>query len=81
MLEALKKNYGWSDGVMRLYTTLAEDMLYKDPMNNCIFLDNHDMDRFYSVVGEDYAQFSNGYRTTAYTKEASRIYIMAQKFS
>jgi glycosidase len=60
MLEALKKNYGWSDGVMRLYTTLAEDMLYKDPMNNCIFLDNHDRDRFYSVAGEDYENFKMG---------------------
>ncbi len=60
MLEALKKNYGWSDGVMKLYTTLAEDMLYRDPMNNCIFLDNHDMDRFYSVAGEDYANFEMG---------------------
>jgi glycosidase len=60
MLEALKKNYGWTDGANRLYTTLAEDMLYKDPMNNCIFLDNHDMDRFYSVVGEDYSNFQMG---------------------
>lgn len=60
MLEGLKKNYGWSDGVMRLYTTLAEDMLYKNPMNNCIFLDNHDMDRFYSVAGENFANFQMG---------------------
>jgi neopullulanase len=60
MLEALKKNYGWSDGVMRLYTTLAEDMLYKNPMNNCIFLDNHDRDRFYSLVGEDFNNFRMG---------------------
>jgi glycosidase len=60
MLEALRKNYGWSNGVMQLYTTLAEDMLYKDPMNNCIFLDNHDRDRFYSVVGEDIANFQMG---------------------
>jgi neopullulanase len=60
MLEALKKNYGWSDGVMRLYTTLAEDMLYKNPMYNCIFLDNHDLDRFYSVAGEDFANFQMG---------------------
>lgn len=60
MLEALKKNYGWDNGVFKLYTTLAEDMLYKNPMNNCIFLDNHDMDRFYSVIGEDYATFKMG---------------------
>ncbi len=60
MLEGLKKNYGWSDGIMRLYTTLAEDMLYKDPLANCIFLDNHDMDRFYSVAGENFANFQMG---------------------
>jgi glycosidase len=60
MLEALKKKYGWSDGVMTLYTTLAEDMLYKNPMNNCIFLDNHDRDRFYSVVNENIENFKMG---------------------
>ena len=60
MLEAMKKKYGWTDGVNRLYMTLAEDMLYQNPMNNCIFLDNHDMDRFYSVVGEDYNSFKMG---------------------
>jgi len=60
MLEAVKKNYGWNDGVNRLYSTLAEDMLYKDPANNCIFLDNHDMDRFYSVAGEDFGNFKMG---------------------
>jgi neopullulanase len=60
MLEALKKNYGWSDGVMALYTTLAEDMLYKNPLNNCIFLDNHDRDRFYSVADENMNNFKMG---------------------
>jgi glycosidase len=32
--------------------TLAQDVLYKDPMRNCIFLDNHDMNRALSMVGE-----------------------------
>jgi neopullulanase len=59
MLDATKKNQG-RDAPNRLYNTLAEDMLYKDPMNNCIFLDNHDRDRFYSVIGEDYANFQMG---------------------
>ena len=60
LLDASKKNYGWNNGVNRLYTTLAEDMLYKDPMNNCIFLDNHDMDRFFSVAGEDWPSYKIG---------------------
>jgi neopullulanase len=44
------------DGVNKLYTTLSNDLLYKDPTRNVIFLDNHDMSRFFSQVGEDVAK-------------------------
>jgi neopullulanase len=74
MLEATKKNQGWNNGVNRLYTTIAEDMLYKDPMNNCIFLDNHDMDRFYSVVGEDFASFRIGMGLLLTMRGAPHLY-------
>ncbi len=59
-LDALNQPYGWNEGVNRLYQVLAQDLLYKNPMRNCIFLDNHDLDRFYSVVGEDLAKFKMG---------------------
>jgi glycosidase len=39
--------------VNQLYNTLSNDFLYEDPMRNVIFLDNHDMSRFFSQVGED----------------------------
>jgi glycosidase len=39
--------------VLQLYQTLSNDFLYKNPMANVIFLDNHDMSRFYSVMNED----------------------------
>lgn len=41
-----------SSGVGKLYQTASLDFLYKDPMTNVIFLDNHDMSRFFSQVGE-----------------------------
>jgi len=41
------------NGVMQMYQTLSNDFLYKNPMANVIFLDNHDMSRFFSVVKED----------------------------
>lgn len=41
------------NGVMQLYQTLSNDFLYHDPMLNVIFLDNHDMSRFFSVMNED----------------------------
>lgn len=52
-------SYGMKDaadqknGVEKLYSLLAQDFLYKNPLNNCIFLDNHDMDRIFSVLGDD----------------------------
>ena len=50
---AMQEKYGWNDGVTKLYTTLAQDFVYKDPSRNAIFLDNHDMTRFFSYVKED----------------------------
>jgi neopullulanase len=53
IVPALTEPFGWTEGVNKLYTTLSNDFLYKDPMRNVIFLDNHDMTRFFSQVGED----------------------------
>jgi glycosidase len=53
MLAAINEQPGWTSGVGKLYMTMAQDVLYGNPMNNCIFLDNHDMDRVFSVFEED----------------------------
>lgn len=57
MIAAAKEENAWSNGLIKLYYALAQDVLYEDPMKNCIFLDNHDMDRIFSVLGEDDAKF------------------------
>ncbi len=54
---ACNDKFGWTDGVNKLYTTTAQDYVYKDPMRQVIFLDNHDLPRFYSVVGEDTSKY------------------------
>jgi len=59
IMDAMNKDFGWDDGVNKLYTTLAQDFVYKDPTRNVIFLDNHDMSRFYSVVGEDINKYKS----------------------
>jgi neopullulanase len=56
IIPALTQPFGWTEGVNRLYTTLSYDYLYKDPSRNVIFLDNHDINRFFSVIGEDVAK-------------------------
>lgn len=50
---ALNQDFGWTEGVNKLYNTLSNDIVYKDPTRNLIFLDNHDMTRFFSTVNED----------------------------
>ena len=57
--DAMTKDFGWTDGVNNLYNTLAQDFVYKDPMRNVIFLDNHDMARFFSVVKEDETKYKS----------------------
>lgn len=51
--DALSQPFGWTQGAARLYYTLAKDILYKRPELNVTFLDNHDLSRIYSVLGED----------------------------
>jgi glycosidase len=53
IIPALTENFGWTEGVNKLYSTLANDYLYENPMNNVIFLDNHDKSRIFSVVKDD----------------------------
>lgn len=58
--EALTKEQGWTDGVSRIYYSLAQDYLYEHPENNVVFLDNHDLSRFWSMVGKDVNKFRTG---------------------
>lgn len=60
MLAGMNEAFGWMTGVNKIYNTLAGDILYKEPRNNCIFLDNHDMDRVFSVVNEDWKKLKMG---------------------
>jgi len=54
---ALNEAFGWTEGVNKLYTTTAQDFAYKDPMREVIFLGNHDLPRFYSVIKEDTTKY------------------------
>lgn len=51
--KGLNENFGWEEGFRRIELTLAHDLLYADPYANVTFLDNHDLSRIYSVLGED----------------------------
>lgn len=50
---AFNEDEGWDTGLARIYNVLAQDFVYGSAHNNVIFIDNHDLDRYYSSIGED----------------------------
>ncbi|MGD1846308.1 MAG: glycoside hydrolase family 13 protein [Salibacteraceae bacterium] len=58
--DAMEKEEDWTGGVSKIYYALVKDYLYKDPTRNVIFLDNHDLSRFYSMAQEDIGKFKMG---------------------
>ncbi|PSJ73349.1 alpha-amylase [Sphingobacteriales bacterium UPWRP_1] len=57
---ALNEPFGWTEGVSKLYTTLSNDFVYKNPMNHVIFLDNHDKTRFFTYIKQDLSKYKMG---------------------
>ncbi|WP_295802212.1 glycoside hydrolase family 13 protein [uncultured Microbulbifer sp.] len=55
--DGLEKPESWSTGLVTLYETLANDVLYPNPNNLVILGGNHDMSRLYSQLDEDPGKF------------------------
>ena len=53
----LNEQFGWYEGMRRLYHTLTQDYVYGDVMKNVVFLSNHDISRFYSLVNTNTDKF------------------------
>ena len=72
--DGLSSGMGWNKGFDRIYQTIAQDFLYQDPTTNLLFLDNHDTDRFLSVVNEDYNKFKMGITLLMTTRGIPQLY-------
>ncbi|MDX1637566.1 MAG: glycoside hydrolase family 13 protein [Balneolaceae bacterium] len=60
LVQALTEEESWGSGFVDLYEKLSYDYLYPDPNSLVIFPDNHDMDRFYRQVNNDYDLYKMG---------------------
>lgn len=58
--DALKESFGWNTGLSQIYYKLVDDVLYKNPENNILFLDNHDLDRFYGSIDQSWEDYKIG---------------------
>jgi glycosidase len=57
IVRAFSEKEGWSEGLNRLYDVLALDFLYPNPKDLVVFADNHDTERFFTAIHEDFSKF------------------------
>ncbi|GAB5525167.1 MAG: glycoside hydrolase family 13 protein [Roseivirga sp.] len=74
MRDGFNSDFGWETGIMKLYFALSQDRLYSDPMKNVIFMDNHDLNRFYSTLGENLDHFKMAYAFLLTTRGIPQVY-------
>jgi glycosidase len=76
--DALNQKTEWTAGANKLYSTLASDFLYPRPEQNVLFLDNHDKDRFFSVVGENVQKYKSAMAWLMTTRGIPQLYYGAE---
>jgi glycosidase len=57
IVRAFSEKEGWSEGINRLYDVLALDFLYPNPKDLVVFADNHDTERFFTAIHEDFSKY------------------------
>lgn len=72
--DAFNQDFGWETGLMKIYYALSQDRLYSDPMKNVIFLDNHDISRIYSTLGEKLDNLKMAYAFLLTTRGIPQVY-------
>jgi len=72
--QSVNEREGWSTGMMRLYELLSQDFLYSNPLNIVTFSTNHDADRFFSKMNEDYQKFKLGMTFLMTTRGIPQMY-------
>ena len=71
---AFNEKFGWTEGFNRLYSTLAVDLLYENPSLNMTFLDNHDENRIFSILGEDLNKYKQAIAFLLTTRGTPSLY-------
>ena len=71
---AVNEPTGWNTGLLRLYYTLTEDVLYPDPLAMVAFLDNHDIARTFSTFGESEARLRMAYALLMTLPRTPQVY-------
>jgi glycosidase len=72
--QALNEPGSWDTGMRRLYNVLSQDFLYPDANRNMVFLDNHDLTRYFLLVKKDMRKFKMGLAFLLTTRGIPQLY-------
>lgn len=71
---ALEEETGWDNSAFRFYNHFAKDYLYANPLNNLVFLDNHDTSRFTTLLGGDFNKYKMAMTLLLTTRGIPQLY-------
>ncbi|VAV92819.1 Neopullulanase [hydrothermal vent metagenome] len=74
MVTGLTVKEEWADGLIGIYKMLANDVVYPDPSHMVTFPDNHDMNRIFTQLGEDYDLYKMAMAFTLTMRGIPQIY-------
>jgi glycosidase len=63
-----------NDGLSKLYNVLSQDFLYPDASRNVVFLDNHDMTRYFTETGKSLEVYKMGLTFILTTRGIPQLY-------
>jgi len=71
---AFSEGEGWDTGMTRFYELFSHDFLMANPMNIMTFADNHDVSRFYTLLGENLPNYKLAMALLLTTRGIPKIY-------
>ena len=74
IVKAFTENEGWDTGIMRLDETVALDFEYPEADNLVVVADNHDTERFFTAVRENFSKFKLAMAYLMTTRGIPQVY-------
>ena len=62
------------NAIREIHSVLSQDLIYSNPNLNLIFIDNHDSNRFFEVVGKDHRKYKMGIALLSVLRGVPQVY-------
>ena len=72
--KSLLEKEAWNSGLIKIYDVISNDFLYGDPYNLVVFAGNHDMERIYNQVNEQYPLYEMAMTYVYTTRGIPQVY-------